>query len=138
MVHALKRARQKLIPGGALVCIQPHVKKRPSIAITARGSRQPVSDLINPAFQPRITAAVAAIRTVVEEGQLAVIGWSSHQYRVGLVGPGELHRYMHLAATPPRFPAGGRQRLQALWRTRAVGARIEVTEFFAVIAMRAL
>ena len=33
--------------------------------------------------------------------------------------------------------AGGRQRLQAMWRTRPEGAQIEVTEFLTVIAMRA-
>jgi hypothetical protein len=138
MVHALERARRQLTPGGALVCIQPHVKKRYSIAITGPGSRQPVTDLINPVFQPLITAAVAAIRIVVAEGQLALIGTSSHRYRVRLAGPAALHRYLHLTATPPRFPPGGRKRLQALWRTRTEGALIEVTEFFEVMAMRAL
>jgi hypothetical protein len=137
MVHALERARQHLVPDGMLVCIQPHVLKRPFIAITAPGMREPVAALVNPVFQPFITSAMAAIQTVLEKRQLAMIGKSDHQFRVRLASPAELHRYIHIGQRPPLFPAGGRKRLQALWRTRPEGARIEVTEFMTVIALRA-
>ena len=136
MVHALESARRQLAPGGALVCVQPHRTKRPFIAITAPGLRQPVGALVSPVFLPLITAAMAAIRTVFEEEQLELIGTSHHQFRVRLASPGALRRYLHLSARPPRFPRGGRQRLQALWRARPEGAQIEVTESFSIFAMR--
>ena len=125
-----------MVPGGVLICIQPHRRKRPFIAITAPGMRQPVGALINSIFQPLITAAEAAIRTVVNERQFAVIGTTDHQFRVRIASLAELRRYLYQGVRPPRFPAGGRQRLQAMWRTRPEGAQIEVTEFLTVIAMR--
>jgi len=136
MVHALERARQHLVPGGVLVCIQPRRIKRPFIAITAPGQRQPVGALVNPVFEPLISAAEAAIQAVVQEQQFALIGKTHRQFRVRLAGPSELRRYLHLGLLPSRFPAGGRQLLQAQWRSRPAGARIEVTEFLAVIALR--
>jgi hypothetical protein len=138
MVHALELARRKLVPGGALVCIQPHATKRGSVAITALALRQPVSDFVNPAFQPRITAAMAAIGSMVEQRRLALVGTTSHRYRVRVASLAALRRYMHLAANPPRFPAGGAKRLRAMWRARPEGARIEVSEFFTIVALRAL
>ncbi len=136
MVHALERARQHLVPGGVLVCVQPRRIKRPFIAVTSPGRRQPVGALVNPVFEPLISAAEAAIKTVVDDGRFVLIGKSNHQFRVPLASPGELHRYLHMGQRPPRFPAGGRKRLQALWSTRPAGARIEVTEYLAVIALR--
>jgi hypothetical protein len=139
MVHALERARRQLVSDGVLVLIQPHQQKRPFIAITAPGSkRQPVAALVNPIFQPLINAAVAAIQTVLEEGRFVRIGTSHHKFRVRLASPAELHRYLHLSQRPPRFPAGGRRRLQDLWPSRPDGARIEVTEFLTVIGLRVL
>ncbi len=136
MVHALERARQHLRADGVLVLIQPRQWKRPFIAITASQKRQPVSALVNPVFQPLINAAMAAIQTVIDERRFALIGTSHHQFRVRLASPAELRRYLHLGQRPPRFPAGGKQRLHDLWRSRPAGARIEVTEFLTVIGLR--
>ena len=138
MVHALERSRQHLVPGGVLICIQPHRWKRPFIAVTAPGRRQPVGALINNAFEPLISSADDAIRTVVEGRRFALIGKSHHRFRVQLGSLAELHQYFHQGQRPPRFPSGSRQRLHALWRARPNGARIEVTEFLSVIALRAL
>lgn len=136
MVHALERARQHLVPDGVLVSIQPRRWKRPFIAITAPGQRQPGA-LVNPVFEPVIAAAEAAIQTVSDGRRFALIGTSHHQFRVRLSSLAELRRHLHLGQRPPRFPSGGRQRLRALWSARPEGARIEVTEFLAVIALRA-
>ena len=136
MVHALERVRQVLLPNAVLVLIQPHQTKRPFIAIRSGRRRQPVTELINPEFKPRINAAMSAIRTVIDDGRFAHMGTSHHQFRVHLASLAELQRYMHLNQRPPRFPAGGRQRLNDLWRSRTEGARIEVTESFTVIGLR--
>jgi hypothetical protein len=63
---------------------------------------------------------------------------SHHQFRVRLASPAELRRYLHIGQRPPRFPAGGRERFEALWRRRPEGARIEVTESLTVVALRAV
>jgi hypothetical protein len=89
-------------------------------------------------FEPIISAADAAVQTVVDQRRFALMGRSNHHFRVRLASPLELRRYLDLYVRPARFPAGGRQRLQALWRNRPEGARIEVTEFFALIALRAI
>jgi hypothetical protein len=136
MVHALERARQTLLPSSPLVLIQPHQTKRPFVTVTFGRGRQPVAGLVNPEFQPRLNAAVSAIRTVVERGRFSHLGTSHHQFRVHLANPADLRRYVHLAPTPSRFPAGGRQRLNDLWRSRTDGTRIEVTEHFTVIGLR--
>ena len=125
------------MPNGALVLIQPHQTKRPFVAITSGRRRQPVAALVNPEFQPRITAAVSAIRTVIDGGRFSHLGTSNHQFRVHMASPAELRQYVHLAPTPSRFPAGGRQRLNNLWRNRTDGTRIEVTEYLTVIGLRA-
>jgi hypothetical protein len=138
MVHALERAGQQLVSDGVLVCIQPRRWKRPFIAITAPGQRQPLGALVSPVFEPLISAAESAIQTVVDERRFALIGTSNHRFTNRLASLAELHRYLNGGQRPPRFPAGGRQRLQALWRSRPDGARIEVTEFFAVIALRSM
>lgn len=135
MVHALERAGQHLAPGGVLVCIQPRHLMRPFIAMTAPGRRQSVGRLINPKFEHYYSAAEAAIREVVEEGQFALIGRTNHQFRVDVASPSELHRYLQ-GARPPHFPLGGRQRFRELWTTRRKGARIEVTEFFSAFGLR--
>ena len=137
MVHALERARQHLLPKRELVLIQPHQWKRPFIAISSGRRRQPVGALVNLEFQPRIDAAMAAIWGVLDERRFEHMGTSHHQFRVLLASPAQLHRYLHLGIRPPRFPAGGRQRLKDLWRSRPDGARIEVTEFLTVIGLRA-
>ena len=123
---------------GVLVLIQPHQWKRPFIAVSASESRQPVTALVNPVFQPLINAAMAAIQTVGEQGLFERIGMSHHQFRVRLASLSELREYLHLGQRPPRFPPGGRQRLLDLWRSQPAGARIEVTESFTVIGLRAL
>jgi len=126
-----------LRPNAPLVLIQPHQWKRPFIAVSSVRQRQRVGALINTEFQPRINAAMAAIRTVVDGGRFAHVGTSHHQFSVRLASLAELDRYLHLGQRPPRFPAGGRKRLHALWSTRPNGARIEVTEYLSVIALRA-
>jgi hypothetical protein len=124
---------------GVVVLIQPHQWKRAFIAITApRKRRQPVVALVSPAFQPRINAAVAAIQTVVDQGMFVRIGTSHHRFRSRLKSPAELRRYLHLDQQPPRFPAGGRQRLLDLWTSSPAGARIEVTETLTIIGLRAV
>src|SRR2546428_2349682 len=138
MVHALERARKYLVPGGALVCVQPRRIKRPLIAVTAPRQRWPVASLINPVFEPLISAAEAAIETVVTERLFVLIGRKNHQFRVRLANPNQLDRYLHLGQRPPRFPGGGRSRLQAIWKSRRPGTQIEVTEFMATIVLRAV
>jgi hypothetical protein len=136
MVHALERARQVLLPNAALVLIQPHQTKRPFIAITSGRRREPIAALVNPIFQPRINAAASAIRTVIDGGRFSHLGTIHHQFRVHLANPADLRRYLHLAPNPSRFPAGGRQLFDDLWRSRTEGSRIEVTEFLTVIGLR--
>ena len=138
MVHALERARQHLVPRGALVFVQPRRLKRPFIAVTARGQRWPVAGLISPVFEPLISAAETAIDGLVAQRLFVLIGKKNHQFRVRLANPTQLDRYLHTGQRPPRFPAGGRSRLQAVWKSRRPGAQIEVTEYMAVIAMRAV
>lgn len=135
MVHALERTRQHLRSDSKLVLIQPHQWKRPFIAVSSVRRRQPVGALINPEFQLRINAAMAAIRAVVDERLFAPLGTSHHQFKVHLGSAAELRRYTHLPQRPPRFPSGGRRRLDEVWRNRADGARIEVTEFLTVIGL---
>jgi hypothetical protein len=136
MVHALARAREHLVPGGALVCIQPHRTKRPFISVVAPGQRHAVGALINPAFTPSILSANAAILALVDDRRFALIGSTNHQFRSRLASPAELRRYLNLAPRPSRFPAGGRKRLDALWRSRPHAAQIEVIEYFTVFALR--
>jgi len=136
MVHALERVRQVLLPNAVLVLVQPHQTKRPLIAIRSGRERQPVARLVSPEFQPLIDAAMSAIRTVTDDGRFLRLGTGHHQFRVQLANPAELKRYMHLEQRPPRFPAGGKKRLNELWRSGGEGARIEVTESFTVIGLR--
>jgi hypothetical protein len=137
MVHALERAREHLVPGGVLICIQPRRLKRPFIALTASGQRRPVARLINPASERLLSAAEAAIETVVTERLLVRMGKRNHEFRVRIANPNQLDRYLHSGQRPPRFPAGARSRFRSLWRSRTAEAQIEVTEYLTVIAMRA-
>jgi hypothetical protein len=84
------------------------------------------------------SAAESALQTVVLERRLARIGTSTHQFSVRLASLAELDRYLYGGVRPPRFPAGGRRRLKALWSGKPKGARIEVTEYLSVFALRAL
>jgi hypothetical protein len=136
MVHALERAREHLVPGGALVCIQPHRTQRPFISVVAPGQRDAVGALINPAFKLSILSANAAIRAAVDERRFALIGTTNHQFRIRLASPAELRSHLNLAPRPSRFPPGGRKRLDALWRSRPKAAQIEVIEYFTVFALR--
>jgi SAM-dependent methyltransferase len=136
MVMALQRVGRILRPGGTLVSMTPHWWRRPAIAVVSPKSREPVASLINSEFIPRINAAKAALHRVVEAGQFTVIGTKYHHYRYPLASLAELERYTHLGNSPPRFPAGGRKRLQALWRSRPPGAKIEVTEWMVIRALR--
>ena len=137
MVHALERARRRLRPDCPLVLIQPHQHRRPAIAVATRGRRTPVAQLDNAVFQPLIDAANASIRKVIADGLFEARGAIHGRYTAGLESLAELDRFLHLTETPPRFPPGGRQRLLDLWRRRARGARIEVTQFFTVFGLRA-
>ncbi len=122
----------------ALVFVQPRRLKRTFIAATARGQRWPVAGLISPVFEPLISAAERVIDGLVAQRLFVLIGKKNHQFCVRLANPTQLDRYLHTGQRPPRFPAGGRSRLQALWKSRRPGAQIEVTESMAVIAMRAV
>jgi hypothetical protein len=136
MVHALERASRQVGRDGAVVLIQPHVRNRPAIAIADGRRRKPVARLANPVFQPLIEAANGAIAEVVADGMLEPAGRIDGRYRVRLDSLAELDRYLHLSPRPPRFPAGGRRRLLEAWRRRKRESRIEVTEFFTVLALR--
>jgi hypothetical protein len=138
MVHALRRARQHLRPGGLAVLIQPHQYKRPHIAIVSARKRQPVATLINPVFQPLINSANAAIESFVEEKLFERLATSHHRFSVRLANPAEMQAYLHQGLRPPRFPPGGRQRLRAAWNARPADARIETTEFLTVLSLRAI
>jgi hypothetical protein len=118
--------------------IQPRRIKRPFIALTFSGRRTPVTGLISPVREPLLTAAEAAIDHFVAEGLFGPIGKRHHYFRVRLTNPAQLDRYLHTAQVPPRFPAGARQRLVSLWKSRSPGTLIEVTEFMTVIALRAV
>lgn len=136
MVHALERARRHLGPNGVLVLIQPRRAMRPFIALTAPGQRQAVGSLINPIFEPIITAAEAAVHNVLDRQLVVPIGKTNQTYRVTLANPSQLDAYLHTNTTPPRFPPGGRRRFLDLWSSRPPGARIQVTEFMTVMAFR--
>src|SRR5438552_3279967 len=92
----------------------------------------------------RLAAAAEGVTNVsfrggtAESGRFALIGRINHQFRVRLSNPTQLDRYLHQGQRPPRFPAGGRSRLHALWKSRKPGTQIEVTEFMAIIALRAI
>src|SRR6201984_1264934 len=136
MVHALERATSRLVPGGVIICIQPHGVKRPFISVIAQQRRTPIGFLINPVFQPLINSAEAAIAKVLDRGLATLIGREDHRLRVQLANPNQLRRYLHTGQRPPRFAPGGRKRFLQVWSSMPKGATIEVSEFLTVIALR--
>jgi hypothetical protein len=106
--------------------------------VTAPGYRQPVGFLINPIGESILAAAEAAIDAVVEQGLFVPIGKENHHFRVRVANVAQLNRFLHTGPRPPRFPAGVRSRLLARWRSRKQGAKIEVTEFMTIVALRAV
>ena len=138
MVHALRRARQQLRPGGMAVLIQPHQHHRPRIGIAAGSFRQAVTPMINREFQPRINMANSAIHTVVDARLFERMATTNHRFKVRLKNPTQLRDFLHQELRPPRFPPGGRQRFQAMWKARPVGAEIEMTEFLTIVSLRAI
>ena len=137
MVHALQRAGRRLPPGGSLISIRPHRTWRPVIAISTPTQRVQVARLINPSFDRYLQAAEAALDRAVREGWFTLAGIRPHRYRVHLDNLSQLRTYLEMMTPPrPRFPAGRRARLGALWTKRPRGARIEVTESMVVTALR--
>ena len=137
MVHALRRAGRYLRRGGMLISIRPHRTWRPAIAIVAGRRRLPVTTLLNPSFEVNLEAADLALERVVDEGSFALAGARSARFRSYLDRPSQVRTYLELINPPrPRFPRGGRARLDAMWDSVPRGARIEVTESLIVNALR--
>ncbi len=137
MVHALRRAGRRLRPGGILVSIQPHRTWRPLITLVTPGHRTPVVRLINPAFDRSLRSVEAALDGLVHDGLFTVAAIQNHRFRIRLENPSQLRAYIDMLSTPrPRFPAGGRARLLALWDSRPRRAWIEVIESLVVTALR--
>jgi hypothetical protein len=137
MVHALRRAGQRLRSGGSLISIRPHRTWRPLVSIITPSRRVPVAGLINSAFDSRLSAAETSLARVVSEGHFTLAGVRSHRYRVRLDNLSQLRTYLELIAPPrPRFPAGRRARLLELWGSRPRGSQIEIAESIVVTALR--
>ncbi len=136
MVHALRRAGQRLRPDGMLVSLRPHRTWRPAVSIVAPGFRRPVARLVNPAFDRNLRSAESALDRVVHDGWFTLAGARPTRYRIYLQRPSQMRTYLELINPPrPRFPRGGRARLDQLWNS-APGARIEVTEYLVITALR--
>jgi len=124
-------------PGATLVSIRPHRTWRPSIAIVTPSRRVLVAQLINSAFDTRLSAAEAALIRVVQEGHFTLAGIHDHRYRARLDNLSQLRTYLELIAPPrPRFPAGRRARLVEIWKSRPRGAQIEIAESIVVTALQ--
>jgi hypothetical protein len=137
MVHALRRAGQRLPSGGSLISIRPHPTWLPVVSVITPSRRMPVARLSTPGFDTRQSAAEAALARVVEEGRFTLAGSRNHRYRTRLDNPSQLRTYLELINPPrPRFPPGGRARLLELWRSGPRGSRIEIAEGIAVTALR--
>ncbi len=137
MVHALRRAGQRMQPGGSLISIRPHRTWRPSVAIITPAGRVPIAQLNNSAFDRRLSSAEAALARVVAEGRFTLAGVRNHRYRARLDNPSQLRTYLELIAPPrPRFPAGRRAHLLEIWRSRPRGSKIEIAESIVVTALR--
>ncbi len=137
MVHALRRAGQRLPPGGSLISIRPHRTWRPLVSILTPSRRLPVARLINSAFDGRLSAAEAALARVVAEGRFTLVGIRNQRYRARLANLSQLRTYLELIAPPrPRFPPGRRATLHQLWGSRPRGSKIEVAESIVVTALR--
>src|SRR5438445_394836 len=74
MVHALRRAGQRLRSGGSLISIRPHETQLPLVSIITPSRRIPVTRLPTPGFDDRQSAADAALERVVAEGRFAIVG----------------------------------------------------------------
>jgi hypothetical protein len=120
-----------------LISLRPHRTWRPAIAITSPGRRLPVARLINPAFDRNLRSADAALERVVSDGEFRLAGARSSRYRIYLQRPSQMRTYLELIEPPrPRFPPGGRARLNRMWETATPGARIEVTEYLVITVLR--
>jgi hypothetical protein len=96
-----------------------------------------VATLLNPAFERNLESADSALERVVDEGSFRLAGVRSARYRTYLARPSQIRTYLELINPPrPRFPRGGRARLNEMWDSAPRGARIEVTESLVVNALR--
>jgi hypothetical protein len=137
MVHALQRAGNRLKPGGVLISLRPHRTWRPAVAITAPGYRQPIARLVNPTFDRNLRSAEAALERVIHDGWFTLAGARPSRYRINLWRPSQMRTYLELINPPrPRFPPGGRARLNRLWTSAPPAARIEVTEYLVITVLR--
>jgi hypothetical protein len=120
-----------------LISIRPHRTWRPAIAIVAGRRRLPVATLLNPTFERNLEAADLALERVVDEGSFSLAGLRSARYRTYLARPSQVRTYLELINPPrPRFPRGGRARLDQMWDLAPPGSRVEVTESLVVNALR--
>ena len=139
MVHALRRAGQRLRSGGSLISIRPHETQLPLVSIITPSRRMPVARLPTPGFDDRQSAADAALERVVAERRFALTGIRNHRYRSLLDSPSQLRTYLELINPPrPRFPPGGRAHLLELWRSRPPAARIEIAEWIVMTVLHRL
>jgi hypothetical protein len=137
MVHALRRAGQRLRSGGSLISIRPHETSLPLVSIITPSRRVPIARLTNPGFETRQSSAAAALARVVGEGRFTLAGIRNHRYRARLDNPAQLRTYLELIAPPrPRFPAGRRAHLLELWGSRPRGSKIEIAESIVVTGLR--
>jgi len=137
MVHALRRAGQRLRPGGRLISIRPHETQLPLVSVITPSRRIPVARLTTPGFDDRQSAADAALERVVAEGRFALNGIRNHRYRSLLDNPSQLRTYLELINPPrPRFPPGRRAQLLDLWRSSPRGSKIEIAEWIVLTALR--
>src|SRR2546428_280546 len=136
MVHALRRAGQRLQPGGSLISIRPHETSLPLVSIITPSRRIPVARLTTAGFVNRQSAADAALERVVAEARFALTGVRTHRYRARLDNPSQLRTYLELISPPrPRFPPARRAHLLELWRSRPRGSKIEIAEWIVVTAL---
>jgi hypothetical protein len=120
-----------------LISLRPHRIWRPAVAITAPGYRLPIARLVNPAFDRNLRSAESALDRVVHNGWFTLDGARPSRYRIYLQRPSRMRTYLELINPPrPRFPPGGRARLYRLWDSAPPGARIEVTEYLVITALR--
>src|SRR2546429_400643 len=82
MVHALRRAGQRLRSGGSLISIRPHETQLPLVSIITPSRRLPIARLPTPGFDDRQSAADAALERVVAEGRFALTGIRDRMARV--------------------------------------------------------
>lgn len=137
MVHALRRAGQRLQPGGSLISIRPHRTSRPEVSILTPSGRIRVARLSNAGFDTRLAAAEAALARVVDEGHFTRAGSREHRYRARLYNLSQLRTYLELINPPrPRFPPGRRAQLVQLWASRPRRSKIEIAESLVVTGLR--